>query len=106
MSLPVLFTPAAVSELIEAEDWHEAQMPGLGVQFRIALDRAVASIAEQPHRFPVVFQDVVRRALLRRFPYGLYFCIEPDADLAASFCGFGCGDRRPVRATCLIPALR
>ncbi|AGY57791.1 plasmid stabilization system protein [Gloeobacter kilaueensis JS1] len=78
MSKPVLFTPIAVEELLEAQDWYESQLPGLGTRFRNTVDTTVASIAAQPMRYPIVFQEIVHRALLRPFPYSLFFCIEPD----------------------------
>jgi plasmid stabilization system protein ParE len=78
LSLPILFTQAAVSELIEAQDWYETKRPGLGAEFRQGVDAVVATIAEQPELYSVVFRNV-RRARLRRFPYGLFFCIKPDA---------------------------
>ena len=73
----VLFTPAAHAELIEAQDWYEAEVPGLGRDFRVQVDAAVRRMAENPFQFAVVFKNV-RRALLRRFPYMLFFKIEAD----------------------------
>jgi plasmid stabilization system protein ParE len=69
---PVVFTPAAAAEVTEA------QAPGLGARFRAELDATVGRLAATPEGFPVVLRDV-RRARLRRFPYGLFFRIQPDA---------------------------
>jgi toxin ParE1/3/4 len=76
--LSVIFLPAAQAELIDAQDWYEVEVAGLGRRFRDAVDTAVTHIATNPQQFPTVFQDV-RRALVRTFPYGLFFRIEPDA---------------------------
>jgi plasmid stabilization system protein ParE len=78
VSRPVTFTPAAQAEAAEAQAWYEAQAPGLGRQFRDELAAAVQRLASTPELCPVVFRDV-RRARLRRFPYGLFFCIRPTA---------------------------
>ena len=43
----------------------------------IAIDLVFARVREQPRRFPVVHREV-RRGLLRRFPYGIYFVIDGD----------------------------
>jgi len=75
---PIIFTQAARAEIIAAQDWYESQTPGLGARFRGGLDIAIQRIAANPLQFPLVFRDV-RRALLRRFPYGLFFRIQPNA---------------------------
>jgi plasmid stabilization system protein ParE len=76
--LPVIFTPAARAELLAAQDWYEMQLPGLGEHFRVELETAVNRMADNPHQFPAVFQDV-HRARLRKFPYALFFRIERKA---------------------------
>jgi plasmid stabilization system protein ParE len=75
---PVVFTPAAQADVVEAQAWYEAQAPGLGARFRAELDAAVQRLAANPEGFPVVLRDV-RRARLRRFPYGLFYRAPPDA---------------------------
>ena len=74
----VIFLPAAQIEAGEAQDWYEAESRGLGVAFRTELDHAVLRLAANPLQFPIVLADI-RRALLRRFPYALFFRIVDDA---------------------------
>ena len=71
----VILTPAARAELIDAQDWYEAESPGLGRRFRQAIDVLVERMSANPRQFPVVFKNV-RRALVRRFPYALFFVVE------------------------------
>lgn len=71
----VIFTPAARAELIEAQDWYEGEAAGLGRRFRQAIDVLAGRMSANPWQFPVVFKTV-RRALLRRFPYALFFVVE------------------------------
>jgi plasmid stabilization system protein ParE len=71
----VIFTPAARAELIEAQDWYEGEAPGLGRRFRQAVEVLAERMRANPRQFPVVFKSV-RRALLRRFPYALFFVVE------------------------------
>jgi plasmid stabilization system protein ParE len=73
----VIFTQAAKAELIEAQDWYEGEATGLGRRFRQAIDALVERMSANPRQFPVVFKNV-RRALLRRFPYSLFFVIEGE----------------------------
>ena len=82
---PVIFTPAAREELIEAHDWYERGVTGLGRRFRQAVDVLVERMSQNPRQFPVVFKNV-RRALLRRFPYSLFFVIETDETLSVIAC--------------------
>jgi hypothetical protein len=76
----VIFLPVADAEATEAHDWYEKESPGLGLRFRMELDVAVARIGENPLVYPVLHRDV-RRALLRRFPYELFFLLRPEAGL-------------------------
>ena len=50
----------------------------MGAAFRAELDNAVKRLSVNPLQFPLVFADI-RRALLRRFPYALFFRIVDDA---------------------------
>lgn len=88
---PVIFTSAAREELIEAQDWYENEIPGLGRRFRAAVDAAVGRMSANPRQFPVVRKNI-RRALLRRFPYALMFVIEPDEALTVIACFHGSRD--------------
>lgn len=74
---PIIFTQAARWELIEAQDWYEAEAAGLGGRFRDAIGALIKNMSDNPRQFPVVFENV-RRALVRRFPYSLFFVIEKD----------------------------
>ena len=78
MTAEVIFLPAARVELISAQDWYERAAPGLGVRFRAEVDAQVERIAANALRFPIQYRDV-RRSRLRRFPYGLFFRVLPDA---------------------------
>ena len=73
----VIFTQGAREEVIEAQDWYEREAPGLGRHFRQAIDALIERMSANPRQFPVVFKDV-RRALLRRFPYSLFFVMEGE----------------------------
>ncbi|MBV9644023.1 MAG: type II toxin-antitoxin system RelE/ParE family toxin [Verrucomicrobia bacterium] len=77
---PVLFSEAARAELIEAQDWYEAQAPGLGQRFRAEIDTVVQRMADKPRQFPIVFKTL-RRARAKKFPYAIFFLIESDSVL-------------------------
>jgi toxin ParE1/3/4 len=68
---PLHIAPIAEDELREARTWYEAQGLGLGRRFVDGVDAVLAGIQENPLRFPVVHEDI-RRAIVRRFPYGVF----------------------------------
>jgi plasmid stabilization system protein ParE len=70
----ILFHLEAESDVIQAFRWYEEKMSGLGARFRLSLDAALAAIQAHPEAYPVVHKQV-RRALLRRFPYGVFFLV-------------------------------
>jgi len=67
--------PAARTDIAEAAQWYETQRSTLGVGFLDELDRLLARIADNPLQSPVV-QTGVRRGLLRRFPFAVYFLAQ------------------------------
>jgi len=90
----VVFTPAARDEVMDAQDWYEKEAPGLGRHFSTAVAVAVERIACNPLQFPIVYKQI-RRALLRRFPYALFFIQEQDDSLTVLACFHG--SRAPAR---------
>jgi plasmid stabilization system protein ParE len=69
--------PRAEAEADEAAAWYEAQQPGLGIEFLLELDAAIEKAAETPLVYRTIFREV-RRVLLRRFPYAVYFLFEGE----------------------------
>ena len=74
---PPIYRPAAAGDVEDAYQWYEAQQSGLGEEFLEAVRAMMESVVATPERFPVVHRQT-RRALLRRFPYGLYYRIIDD----------------------------
>ena len=72
MTPRLIFRPEAEAELLDARAWYEAERVGLGAIFTAAVDTTVTSILQNPLAYPRVKSDT-RRALVRRFPYALYF---------------------------------
>jgi plasmid stabilization system protein ParE len=68
---------AAEADIAEAASWYEQRSPGLGSEFLRAVDVTLAEIARMPERYPVV-RGSARRALLRRFPYAVFFVASPE----------------------------
>ena len=69
--------PGADHDVEATFQWYENELPGLGLEFldelRFTYDRIVHGALK--------YQDLrsgVRWALLRRFPYAVYFAVEAD----------------------------
>lgn len=74
---PVIFLPEARAEAVDSFRWYEERRAGLGAVFRNELDAAIIRIAEAPQTFAVYYKDL-RRVLVRRFPYAVYYRTYPD----------------------------
>ena len=72
MPLPLRFHPEADLDVLNATLWYEEQRRNLGVEFLDQLSVLFERVAIMPLQFPAI-DDPVRRALLHRFPYGVYF---------------------------------
>ena len=68
----VEYHPAVEAELREIQAYYDQQSPGLGAQFLDEFERQVFALAATPERWMVVVGDI-RRCLMRRFPYIIYF---------------------------------
>ncbi len=67
--------PAARSELDDAVAWYEGQKAGLGLRLLDEAGGVLERVQRAPLQFPIVHKTV-RRALLHRFPYGIFFILE------------------------------
>lgn len=77
MARRIVVQPQSDLDIQAAAVWYEDQQSGLGTRFLDELDLVFQRIAESPLQFPQL-EDDVRRALLRRFPYGVYFFAESE----------------------------
>jgi len=77
MSRPVVFRPQAESELISASEWYDERSAQAGREFRADVETTIQLIGTQPEIFARIRGDI-RHALLRRFPYAIYFQILDD----------------------------
>lgn len=62
----------ARGELDSAIAYYESKRQGLGIEFWAAIHSIVARIVENPRQFPRVSRRL-RKAGLRRFPYGVIY---------------------------------
>jgi toxin ParE1/3/4 len=60
-----------------AVSWYDQQRAGLGQQFLHQLNEATEMIASAPLSAPAI-RGRIRRAVIRRFPYLLFYVIEEE----------------------------
>jgi plasmid stabilization system protein ParE len=77
VSHTVVFRPQAEGEVRAARGWYEEQTPGLGARFADAIEQSVQRIVSNLLAFPLVHGEI-RRAVVRRFPYAVYFRVHKD----------------------------
>ena len=77
MNLPLVFHSEVRGEVDEAYAWHERQRAGLGEEFLAEVQTVIDRIHQTPELHAVAYRDI-RRALVHRFKYAVYYRLEPD----------------------------
>ena len=77
MTYSLIVRSRAEADALDAFHWYEEEYPGLGVQFLDELDAGFARISTNPLHYAEIAGGV-RRKLLSKFPYGMFFLCEND----------------------------
>lgn len=72
MAAELIIAPEVEQDLAEASGWYESRRPGLGDEFLSCVDACIAAIVRMPETQAVVYKQY-RRALVRRFPYAVFY---------------------------------
>jgi toxin ParE1/3/4 len=75
MAFRLKFSARALREIGEAREWYELQSPGLGDEFLAAMELQLKRLEQAPLLYAEIIPSV-RRALLPRFPYGLFYAVR------------------------------
>src|SRR2546427_1246516 len=73
----LLLEDEARADLAEAFTWYEQQRPGLGSEFLAEVALVLDSIERSPAAHAVI-RGQTRRVLVRRFPYAVFYVLDPD----------------------------
>jgi plasmid stabilization system protein ParE len=71
------FHPAAAEEYLESCRYYSGIEARLGAAFSLSVESAIGRIQARPEMWPEIEEDL-RRCLLKRFPFGLYYTVEDD----------------------------
>ncbi len=77
MNLRLFVREEAKADIREARRWYAVRAAGLGAEYTRAVRAMLAAVERNPRQFPIA-RGEVRRALLLRFPYALYFSPETE----------------------------
>jgi plasmid stabilization system protein ParE len=77
MSRSLIVRPEAEMEVADAFNWYESRVSGLGSEFLLCVDTSFDAIHRNPQQFPRVHK-AVRRAVIRRFPYEVFFVEDTE----------------------------
>ena len=65
----------AKADIRRAAQWYEGQRPGLGRAFVRQIDVLLSRLRVNPMQYQIVYREI-RRAIPRRFPYGVFYRVE------------------------------
>jgi len=83
----IKISPEALSDIQEATDWYNKQMPNLGSRFQKNTKRQIELLKERPEHFSVRYQDV-HCVLVKKFPFLIHFTINTEAHIVEVFAVF------------------
>lgn len=72
-----IFHPEALQEYEEAALYYKEISRELAVSFINSVEKGIKKILEYPEAWQAVEEDV-RRHLIKRFPFGIYYTIQED----------------------------
>ena len=75
MKFEIIVAREARADLASAIGGFRDISPVLAARFAAELERVYAHIGEYPQMYPVVYRNF-RRALLRKFPYSVFYIVE------------------------------
>lgn len=77
MGRHLILSPDAEADVKSANRWYQEIEKSLSVRFKAEVGTALSRIASNPLQFPLV-NGWIRRVLLNRFPYSIYFALNKD----------------------------
>ena len=74
----IFYVPEIADDLADVRDWYESRSDGLGGEFIRMAYAGFEELQEFPEKYEEVYGSL-RRALMRRFPYSIYYHFSADA---------------------------
>lgn len=77
MAFEIIFKPIVRPDLLNAIDWYEIEIPGLGKRFLNSFEEAIKRIQSNPNGYLNVAPGI-KRILTKNFPYKIFYTVAPD----------------------------
>jgi plasmid stabilization system protein ParE len=87
MAAELVTAVEAEQDVAEAYAYYERQRIGLGEDFLTRLDACIQAVCRAPKSHGFFYRDY-RRALVRKFPYGVYYTHDESENRVVVFCIF------------------
>jgi plasmid stabilization system protein ParE len=71
----ILFHKLACKELLDARDYYDDLVFGLGKSFVIEIERCLNIIKANPLAYPLIKENI-RKAVVIKFPYSILYSVE------------------------------
>lgn len=75
MAYRLKFSARTLREMGEAQEWYESQSSGLGEEFIAAIELQLKRLEQAPLLYAEIIPGV-HRALIPRFPFGLFYVVR------------------------------
>jgi len=75
MKYNVKLIPSAELDVLDVFSWYESEQFGLGKRFLIEIENVIIYFRTNPLLYRKIYKNI-RRSLLHKFPYGIYFIVE------------------------------
>jgi toxin ParE1/3/4 len=69
----IITDPDAQAELEKAAEWYEQRREGLGAEFLDGIAEAIVTIQRMPKVFPLFQNTTIRKYVMHRFPYLIFY---------------------------------
>lgn len=83
-SKPVILLADAETDIKDAYQWYEFKRKGLGENFLLCIEGALSKISREPLLYAIVHKGM-RRTLILRFPFGIFYIDGKKHHRASSF---------------------
>lgn len=75
MSYTVKLTRASSNDIKQAQQWYEAQKPGLGASFYQSVKERISYLSENPYTYTTRYENL-RQALVTGYPYIVHYLVD------------------------------
>ena len=74
MSYSLSIRKEAEADIAEAYQYYESCRENLGSEFILCIEESISRIKNNPRQYKTIHKNV-HRALVRKFPYGIYYVL-------------------------------